>query len=87
LAQFVAYVYPERRGFRVVVEGLGDLSVDSLAEAERAAVGIVARSVFASYPDREFAERPGTADRIALELRIVLRPSGPAGRAPAAGLP
>lgn len=71
MAQFTAFVYPERGGFRVFIEGLGDASVGSLAEAEGAARRIAARSVFASYPDREVPDRPGTAQRIVLEIRIV----------------
>jgi hypothetical protein len=80
MAQFVAYVYPEPGGYRVYVEGLGDASVATLVEAEAAALQIAARSVFASYPDRDVFERPGTARRIAIELRIVALPPPTAGR-------
>jgi len=74
MAHFVAYIYPEQAGYRVYLEGLGDAPVRSLAEAEQVALEIARRSVYASYPDREVRERPGTAARIALELRIVLSP-------------
>ena len=80
MAQFIAYVYPEKGRFRVFIEGLGDAGVASLDEAESAAQRLVARSVFASYPDREIPDRPGTAERIDLELRIVRVP--PARRPP-----
>jgi hypothetical protein len=79
MAQFVAYVYPAPGGYRVFIEGLGDARVASLEEAERAALRIAARSVYASYPDRDPAVRPGTAARIDLELRIVTRPPPASG--------
>jgi hypothetical protein len=74
MAQFVAYVYPVPGGYRVFIEGLGDAAVASLEEADRAALRIAARSVYSSYPDREAPERPGTAARIDLEVRIVKSP-------------
>jgi len=74
MAQFVAYVYPERDGYRVSIEALGDVFVPTLEEAEDAAFRIAARSVFASYPDRGTPSRPGAAGLIALELRIVPAP-------------
>ncbi|MCI4340269.1 MAG: hypothetical protein L3K06_04585 [Thermoplasmata archaeon] len=78
MAQFIAYVYPERGGFRVFIEGLGHVDVPSLDAAEPAAHRLVARSVLASYPDREVRDRPGTTRRIDLELRIVrVAPSRP----------
>lgn len=82
MAQFVAYVFPERTGYRVWIEGLGDSLVPTLAEAAPAALRIAERSVFASYPDRVPTERPGASERIDLELRILRlpparRPSAP----------
>ena len=74
MVQFVAYIYRDRDGYRVFVEGLGDATVATLGEAGSAAFDIVARSVYASYPDRSLADRPGTAERIDLELRIVRSP-------------
>jgi hypothetical protein len=71
MPQFVAFVYPEKGGFRVFIEGLGDTAVASLEDAERAALEIASKSVFASYPDRILRDRPGTAGLIALELRLV----------------
>ena len=76
MAHFVAFVYPEGAGFRVAIEGLGDAHAETLEEAEAAARAIAARSVFASYPDRGVTERPGTADRVVLELRLVRVASG-----------
>jgi hypothetical protein len=74
VAQFVAFVYPEKGAFRVFIEGLGDATVPTLEDAGPAAHRIVARSVFASYPDRDVADRAGTSERIDLELRIVQVP-------------
>ena len=88
MAQFLAYVYPEKTGYRVYVEGLGEATVATLGEAGRAAFDIVARSIYGSYPDRTFPSRRGTAEQIALEIRIVRVPprrDGPVQGPPLSG--
>ncbi|MCI4360116.1 MAG: hypothetical protein L3J91_00270, partial [Thermoplasmata archaeon] len=57
--------------------GLGDAPAENLEAAARVAYAIAARSVFASYPDRDVRDRPGTVEVIALELRIVPAPPTP----------
>ena len=71
VAQFFAYVYPEKKGYRVVVEGIADAHAESLADAERQARALIERAIRASHPDRTARPSPAAAALIELDLRVV----------------
>ena len=71
MAQFFAYVYREKGGYRVFVEGIADVHASSLADAERQARGVIERAVFASHPEREPQPAPNATALLELELRLV----------------
>jgi hypothetical protein len=77
MAQFFAYVFSERGGFRVVVEGIADVHARTLRDADRKAREIIRRAVFASHPDRDPQPSASAAALLELELRVVrVRPKG-----------
>ena len=71
MAQFFAYVFSERGGFRVVVEGIADVHARTLRDADRKAREIIRRAVFASHPDRDPQPSASAAALLELELRVV----------------
>ena len=71
MAQFFAYVYPEKTGYRVFVEGIADVHAETLAEAERKARAVVERAVFASHPNRDAQPYSSAAALFELELKVV----------------
>lgn len=71
MGQFTAYVFQEERRYRVVVEGLGTDTAESLFGAEDAARRLIERHVRSSYPDREPLPAGGALGAMNFELEIV----------------
>lgn len=71
MPQFRALLFPEEGGYRVVVEGLGGDSAQSLFEAEDIARRLIERHVRASYPDRTWSELGEALGAMHFQLEIV----------------
>lgn len=71
MSQFTAVVFQEDRRYRVVVDGLGMETAESLFEAEDSARRMIERHVRASYPERAPAAPEDALGAMSFRLEIV----------------
>ena len=64
VAEWIARVYREGKGFRVVVEGLLDFEVDNLNQVEERTAEAILKRLRMSYPKRAPPWGDPTAERV-----------------------
>ncbi|MGA8664229.1 MAG: hypothetical protein WB809_04070 [Thermoplasmata archaeon] len=75
MAEWIARVYREGKGYRVVVEGVLDFAVESLDQVEEQTADAILKRLRMSYPKRALPWGDPTAERV-MEFEVAVLNAG-----------